>query len=60
MDTEQAPPPPPASVVIPFRHGEPDGPTAVVIGDGHAPYYLFRDGRTQSATPAETGPDAKT
>lgn len=60
MNTEQAPAPPPGSVVISFRHGEPDGPTAVVIGHGHAPYYLFRDGRTQSATPSEAAPDART
>jgi len=59
MDIEQAPAPPPGSVVIPFRHGEPDGPTAVVIGEGHAPYYLFRDGHIQSATPPEDPSAAK-
>lgn len=57
MNTEQAPP---GSLVIPFRHGEPDGPTAVVIGDGHAPYYLFRDGTTQSAAPVEATAQART
>ena len=60
MNPEQAPKPPPGSIVIPFRHGEPDGPMAVVIGPGHAPYYLFEDGRIQPATRPEIAPDART
>ncbi|MCI3132827.1 hypothetical protein [Phenylobacterium aquaticum] len=43
--------PPDASVLIPFRHGSADDPVAIVIGLGHMPYYLYRDGRTERATP---------
>ncbi len=60
MNTEQAPTQPPDSIVIPFRHGELDGPTAVVIGPGHAPYYLFGDGSFEPATRPEAVPDAGT
>lgn len=41
----------PDSVVIAFHEPERDGPVAVVIGPGHAPYYLFSDGRREPASP---------
>ena len=43
----------PESVVIPFRHRDEDGPKAIVIGGGHAPYYLFDDGHTEPVTPED-------
>lgn len=39
------------SVVILFRHRDEDGPKAIVIGGGHAPYYLFDDGHTEPVSP---------
>ena len=43
----------PESVVIPFRHRDEDGPKAIVIGGGHAPYYLFDDGHTEPVSPGD-------
>jgi hypothetical protein len=39
------------SIVIPFRHRDEGGPTAIVIGSGHAPYYVFEDGHTETVSP---------
>lgn len=41
----------PESVLIPFRHRDEGGPKAIVIGGGHAPYYLFDDGHIEPASP---------
>lgn len=43
----------PESVLIPFRHREADGPTAIVIGGGRPPYYLFDDGHTEPVSPGD-------
>ncbi|MFN3514287.1 MAG: hypothetical protein ACK41C_14660 [Phenylobacterium sp.] len=43
--------PPADSIVTRLRYSGEDGPEAVVIGPGHAPYYVFPDGRTEPATP---------
>lgn len=43
--------PPSGSVMTVFRFSEPDAPKAVVIGPGHAPYYVYPDGRIEPASP---------
>ncbi len=43
--------PPADSTMTVFTFTEPDSPHAIVIGPGHAPYYVFADGRTEDASP---------
>lgn len=43
--------PPVDSIVTPLRYSGDEGPRAVVIGPSHAPYFVFRDGRTEWASP---------
>jgi hypothetical protein len=49
---------PPGSIVIAFRHGEGDGPSAIVIGRSHVPYYLFADGHLEIVSEGWTGAEA--
>ncbi|MBS0663975.1 MAG: hypothetical protein JSR48_11985 [Verrucomicrobia bacterium] len=43
--------PPADSTMTVFTFTEPDAPHAIVIGPGHAPYYVFGDGHVEDAAP---------
>lgn len=48
--------PPAHSTMTVFTLAGPDDPSAIVIGPGHAPYYVYADGHIEEAAPAEAEP----
>lgn len=52
LSTSSGHQPPADSTMTVFTFTEPDAPRAIVIGPGHAPYYVFADGRIEEVAPS--------